>query len=141
MVKRLAEEPVDMLEINISCPNVKEGGIAFGQDPKAVEAITKEMKKYAKQPVIMKSSPNVTDITEMARAAEAGGADALSLINTITGMKIDINRRKFVLANKTGGMSGPAIHPGSRAYGLSDGTGSKGSDHWNGRNYECCRCD
>lgn len=111
MVKRLAEEPVDMLEINISCPNVKEGGIAFGQDPKAVEAITKEMKKYAKQPVIMKLSPNVTDITEMARAAEAGGADALSLINTITGMKIDINRRKFVLANKTGGMSGPAIHP------------------------------
>ena len=111
IVKRLAEEPVDMLEINISCPNVKEGGIAFGQDPKAVEAITKEMKKYAKQPVIMKLSPNVTDITEMARAAEAGGADALSLINTITGMKIDINRRKFVLANKTGGMSGPAIHP------------------------------
>lgn len=105
VVKRLAEEPVDMLEINISCPNVKEGGIAFGQDPKAVEAITKEMKKYAKQPVIMKLSPNVTDITEMARAAEAGGADALSLINTITGMKIDINRRKFVLANKTGGMS------------------------------------
>ena len=111
VVKRLAEEPVDMLEINISCPNVKEGGIAFGQDPKAVEAITKEMKKYAKQPVIMKLSPNVTDITEMARAAEAGGADALSLINTITGMKIDINRRKFVLANKTGGVSGPAIHP------------------------------
>lgn len=111
VVERLADEPVDMLEINISCPNVKEGGIAFGQDPKAVEAITKEMKKYAKQPVIMKLSPNVTDITEMARAAEAGGADALSLINTITGMKIDINRRKFVLANKTGGMSGPAIHP------------------------------
>lgn len=111
VVERLSDEPVDMLEINISCPNVKEGGIAFGQDPKAVEAITKEMKKYAKQPVIMKLSPNVTDITEMARAAEAGGADALSLINTITGMKIDINRRKFVLANKTGGMSGPAIHP------------------------------
>ena len=111
VVERLAEEPVDMLEINISCPNVKEGGIAFGQDPRAVEAITKEMKKHAKQPVIMKLSPNVTDITEMARAAEAGGADALSLINTITGMKIDINRQKFVLANKTGGMSGPAIHP------------------------------
>lgn len=111
VVERLADEPVDLLEINISCPNVKEGGIAFGQDPNAVEAITKEMKKYAKQPVIMKLSPNVTDITEMARAAEAGGADALSLINTITGMKIDINRRKFVLANKTGGMSGPAIHP------------------------------
>lgn len=111
VVKRLADESVDMLEINISCPNVKEGGIAFGQDPKAVEAITREMKKYAKQPIIMKLSPNVTDITEMARAAEAGGADAVSLINTITGMKIDVNRRKFVLANKTGGMSGPAIHP------------------------------
>ena len=111
VVERLADEPVDMLEINISCPNVKEGGIAFGQDPRAVEAITKEMKKHAKQPVIMKLSPNVTDITEMARAAEAGGADALSLINTITGMKMDINRQKFVLANKTGGMSGPAIHP------------------------------
>lgn len=111
VVERLADEPVDMLEINISCPNVKEGGIAFGQDPRAVEAITKEMKRHVKQPVIMKLSPNVTDITEMARAAEAGGADALSLINTITGMKIDINRQKFVLANKTGGMSGPAIHP------------------------------
>ena len=111
VVERLADEPVDMLEINISCPNVKEGGIAFGQDPRAVEAITKEIKKNAKQPVIMKLSPNVTDITEMAKAAEAGGADALSLINTITGMKIDINRQKFVLANKTGGMSGPAIHP------------------------------
>ena len=111
VVERLADEPVDLLEINISCPNVKEGGIAFGQDPKAVESITKEMKRHAKQPVIMKLSPNVTDITEMARAAEAGGADALSLINTITGMKIDVNRRKFVLANQTGGMSGPAIHP------------------------------
>ena len=111
VVERLADEPVDLLEINISCPNVKEGGIAFGQDPKAVETITKEMKRHAKQPVIMKLSPNVTDITEMARAAEAGGADAVSLINTITGMKIDVNRRKFVLANKTGGMSGPAIHP------------------------------
>jgi dihydroorotate dehydrogenase (NAD+) catalytic subunit len=111
VVERLAEEQVDLLEINISCPNVKEGGIAFGQDPKAVEAITREMKRHAKQPVIMKLSPNVTDITEMAKAAEAGGADALSLINTITGMKIDIDRRRFVLANKTGGMSGPAIHP------------------------------
>ena len=111
VVERLADEPIDMMEINISCPNVKEGGIAFGQDPKAVETITKEMKKYAKQPVIMKLSPNVTDITEMAKAAEAGGADALTLINTITGMKIDIHRQKFVLANKTGGMSGPAIHP------------------------------
>ena len=111
VVERLAEQPVDMLEINISCPNVKEGGIAFGQDPKSVEAITKEVKKYAKQPVIMKLSPNVTDITEMAKAAEAGGADVLSLINTLTGMKIDIHKRKFALANKTGGMSGPAIHP------------------------------
>lgn len=111
VVERLSDQPVDLLEINISCPNVKEGGIAFGQDPKAVEAITKEMKKHATQPVIMKLSPNVTDITEMARAAEAGGADGLSLINTITGMKIDIHRQKFVLANKTGGMSGPAIHP------------------------------
>ena len=111
VVERLRDQPVDLLEINISCPNVKEGGIAFGQDPKAVEAITKEMKKYAAQPVIMKRSPNVTDITEMARAAEAGGADGLSLINTITGMKIDIHRRNFVLANRTGGMSGPAIHP------------------------------
>ena len=111
VVERLVDEPIDMMEINISCPNVKEGGIAFGQDPKAVEAITKEVKKRAKQPVIMKLSPNVADITVMAKAAEAGGADALSMINTITGMKIDINRRKFVLANKTGGMSGPAIHP------------------------------
>lgn len=111
VVRRLAEQPVDMLEINISCPNVEEGGIAFGQSPKSVEAITKEVKKYAKQPIIMKLSPNVTDIAEMAKAAEAGGADALSLINTITGMKIDIHRRTFALANKTGGLSGPAIHP------------------------------
>lgn len=111
VVERLVNEPVDMLEINVSCPNVKEGGIAFGQDPRALEAITKEVKKYAKQPVIMKLSPNVTDVTEMARAAEAGGADVLSLINTITGMKIDINRRTFALANKTGGMSGPAVKP------------------------------
>lgn len=111
VVRRLAEQPVDMLEINISCPNVEEGGIAFGQNPKSVEAITKEVKKYAKQPIIMKLSPNVTDIAEMAKAAEAGGADALSLINTITGMKIDIHRRTFALANKTGGLSGPAIHP------------------------------
>lgn len=111
VVERLANEPVDMLEINISCPNVKEGGIAFGQDPKAVEAITKEIKKYAKQPVIMKLSPNVTDIKVMAKAAEAGGADALSLINTITGMKIDVHKQTFALANKTGGMSGPAVKP------------------------------
>lgn len=111
VVERLGNEPVDLLEINVSCPNVKEGGIAFGQDPKALEVITKEVKKYAKQPVIMKLSPNVTDITEMAKAAEAGGADVLSLINTLTGMKIDINRRTFALANKTGGMSGPAVKP------------------------------
>ncbi len=111
VVERLANEPIDMMEINISCPNVKEGGIAFGQDPKAVEAITREIKKYAKQPVIMKLSPNVTDITVMAKAAEAGGADALSLINTLTGMKIDIHRQKFAIANKTGGMSGPAVKP------------------------------
>lgn len=111
VVERLANEPVDLLEINVSCPNVKEGGIAFGQNPKALEAITKEVKKYAKQPIIMKLSPNVTDITEMARAAESGGADIVSLINTLTGMKIDINRRTFALANKTGGMSGPAVKP------------------------------
>ena len=111
VVERLAGEPVDMLEINVSCPNVKEGAIAFGQDARALENITKEIKKVAKQPVIMKLSPNVTRIADMARAAEAGGADGISLINTITGMKIDINRRKFVLANKTGGMSGPAIKP------------------------------
>lgn len=111
VVERLAEQPVDMLEINISCPNVKEGGIAFGQNAASVEEITKEVKKYARQPVIMKLSPNVTDITEMAKAAEAGGADVLSLINTLTGMKIDINRRTFALANKTGGMSGPAVKP------------------------------
>ena len=111
VVERLASEDVDMLEINISCPNVKEGGIAFGQNPKAAEAITKAVKKYAKQPVIMKLSPNVTDITEMAKAVEAGGADAVSLINTLTGMKIDINRKQFVLANKTGGVSGPIVKP------------------------------
>ena len=111
VVERLADEDVDMLEINISCPNVKEGGIAFGQDPRAVEAITKAVKRVAKQPVIMKLSPNVTDITTMAKAAQAGGADVLSLINTLTGMKIDINRRDFAIANKTGGLSGPAIKP------------------------------
>lgn len=111
VVERLGEEKVDLLEINISCPNVKEGGIAFGQDPKYVEHITHELKKIAKQPIVMKLSPNVTDITEMARAAEAGGADGLSLINTLTGMKIDVNRRAFALANKTGGLSGPAIKP------------------------------
>ncbi len=111
VVETLAEEPVDLLEINISCPNVKEGGIAFGQNPKSVELITREVKKVAKQPVIMKLSPNVTDIAETARAAECGGADALSLINTLTGMKIDVHRRMFALANRTGGVSGPAIKP------------------------------
>ena len=111
VAKKLDVEGVDALEINISCPNVKEGGIAFGQNAASVEEITKEVKKYARQPVIMKLSPNVTDITEMAKAAEAGGADVISLINTLTGMKIDVNRRKFALANRTGGMSGPAVHP------------------------------
>ena len=111
VVERLADQPVDLLEINVSCPNVKEGGIAFGQDPKALYDITKAVKAKAKQPIIMKLSPNVTDITEMARAAEAGGADILSLINTLTGMKIDIYRKTFALANKTGGMSGPAVKP------------------------------
>ena len=111
VVERLSDESVDLLEINISCPNVKEGGSAFGQNPKSVEDITKEIKKHAKQPVIMKLSPNLTDITETAKAAEAGGADALSLINTLTGMKIDINKRTFAIANKTGGMSGPAVKP------------------------------
>lgn len=111
VVERLADAPVSMLEINVSCPNVKEGAIAFGQKADSLYEITSQIKKKAKQPVIMKLSPNVTDITEMARAAEAAGADALSMINTITGMKIDIRRKKFVLANKTGGMSGPAIKP------------------------------
>ena len=111
VVDRLADEPVDLLEINISCPNVKAGGIAFGQNPKAVEDITREVKKRARQPVIMKLSPNVTDITETAKAAEAGGADVLSLINTLTGMKIDIHKQAFALANKTGGVSGHAIKP------------------------------
>lgn len=111
VVERLNDKNVDMMEINISCPNVKEGAIAFGQKAESVFDITKRIKDVAKKPVIMKLSPNVTDITEMARAVEAGGADAISLINTITGMKIDINRRKCVLANKTGGMSGPAIKP------------------------------
>ncbi len=111
VVERLAEEPADMLEINVSCPNVKEGAIAFGQKADSLYDITSRIKAKAKQPVIMKLSPNVTDITEMAKAAEAAGADAISLINTLTGMKIDIHRRSFVLANKTGGLSGPAIKP------------------------------
>lgn len=111
VVERLADEPIDMMEINISCPNVNAGFLAFGQDAKHVEELTAEIKKLAKQPVIMKLTPNVTDITEIAKAAEAGGADAVSLINTLTGMKIDVNRRTFAVANKTGGVSGPAIHP------------------------------
>ena len=111
VVERLADTDIDMMEINVSCPNVKEGAIAFGQKADALYGITAEIKKHAKQPIIMKLSPNVTDITEMAKAAEAAGADALSLINTLTGMKIDIHRRSFAIANKTGGMSGPAIKP------------------------------
>ena len=111
VVERLADEPVDLLEINVSCPNVKEGGIAFGQDPKALYDITKAVKAKAKQPIIMKLSPNVTDITVMAKAAEEAGADALSLINTLTGMKIDVKKRTFAVANKTAGVSGPAIKP------------------------------
>lgn len=111
VVERLGEAPVDMLEINVSCPNVKEGAIAFGQKADCLYDITKQIKRVAKQPVIMKLSPNVTDIGEMARAAEVAGADGVSLINTLTGMKIDIHKRRFVLANKTGGMSGPAIKP------------------------------
>mgnify|MGYP000027207344 CR=1 FL=1 len=111
VVERLADEPIDMMEINISCPNVNAGFLAFGQDAHHVEELTGQIKKIAKQPVIMKLSPNVTDITVMAKAAEAGGADAISLINTITGMKIDVERRTFAVANKTGGLSGPAIKP------------------------------
>ncbi len=111
VVRRLGTEDVDLLEINISCPNVEAGGLAFGQDPKLVEKITSQIKDAAKQPVIMKLSPNVTNIAEVAQAAEAGGADAVSLINTLTGMKIDISRRTFALANKTGGLSGPAVKP------------------------------
>ena len=111
VVEKLNEQPIDMMEINVSCPNVKEGALAFGQDAKVLESVTKEIKAHAKKPVIMKLSPNVTNIKEMALAAEAGGADALSLINTLIGMKIDIHRRQFVLANKTGGFSGPAVKP------------------------------
>ena len=111
VVERLADEPIDMMEINISCPNVNAGFLAFGQDAKHVEELTGQIKKIAKQPIIMKLTPNVTDITEIAKAAEAGGADAVSLINTLTGMKIDIHRRTFAIANKTGGMSGPAVKP------------------------------
>ena len=111
VVERLADQPIDMMEINVSCPNVKQGALQFGQDPKVLEEVTKEIKAHAKQPVIMKLSPNVTSIKDMAIAAEAGGADAISLINTLIGMKIDIYRKNFVLANRTGGFSGPAVKP------------------------------
>ncbi|SHN61848.1 dihydroorotate dehydrogenase (NAD+) catalytic subunit [Butyrivibrio hungatei DSM 14810] len=112
VVERLSDEKkVSMLEINVSCPNVKEGAIAFGQNKDALFDITKRIKEKSKKPIIMKLSPNVTSISEMAKAAEAAGADAISLINTITGMKIDIYKRKFALANRTGGLSGPAIKP------------------------------
>ena len=111
VVECLSNQPVDMLEINISCPNIEHGGMAFGQEPKMVEHITAEIKKITRTPISMKLTPNVTDITEIARAAEAGGADAISLINTITGMAIDTKKRKFSVANKTGGLSGPAIKP------------------------------
>ncbi len=111
VVERLSDEPIDMMEINISCPNVNAGFLAFGQDAGNVEKLTAQIKKVARQPVIMKLTPNVTDITEIAKAAEAGGADALSLINTLTGMKIDVERQSFAVANKTGGVSGPAIRP------------------------------
>ena len=141
VVERLGDEPaVSMLEINVSCPNVKEGAIAFGQKADALYNITSELKKHAKQPIIMKLSPNVTDITEMAKAAEAAGADALSLINTITGMKIDIHRRKFAIANKTGGMSGPAIKPIAVRMGIPGGTGSQDSHHRHGRHRYGGRC-
>lgn len=140
VVERLGNEPVDMLEINVSCPNVKEGGIAFGQNPKALEAITKEVKKYAKQPVIMKLSPNVTDITEMARAAESGGADVVSLINTITGMKIDINRRAFALANQDGRNVRSGSETSGCPYGISGCQCGKNPDYRNGWNCKCRGC-
>ena len=131
VVERLGDEPVDLLEINISCPNVKEGGIAFGQDPRAVEEITRICKAHAKQPVIMKLSPNVTDITVMAKAAEAGGADAVSLINTLTGMKIDVERRCFALANKTGGDQACG-----GAHGLPGGRRGEGACDRHGRDLD-----
>ncbi|QDW73401.1 dihydroorotate dehydrogenase [Lachnospiraceae bacterium KGMB03038] len=111
VAERLSEEKIDLMEINISCPNVNAGFLAFGQDASHVEKLTAQIKRIAAHPVIMKLTPNVTDITEIAKAAEAGGADAVSLINTLTGMKIDVNRRTFALANRTGGLSGPAIKP------------------------------
>ena len=138
VVERLGDEDVDLLEINVSCPNVKEGGIAFGQDPKALEQITKAVKAKAKQPIVMKLSPNVTDITEMAKAAEAAGSDALSLINTLTGMKIDIKRRAFAVANKTAGVSG---NPSDRgAYGISGGKCRETADYRYGRRDEYRGC-
>lgn len=139
VVERLGGTDVDMLEINISCPNVKAGALAFGQDPKVAEDITAAIKKVAKQPVIMKLSPNVTDISEMAKAVEAGGADVVSLINTITGMKIDINRRTFALANKTGGMSGPGGEAGGGAYGVPGSPGGEDPGDRHGRHHDCRR--
>ena len=140
VVERLAEEPIDMMEINISCPNVNANFLAFGQDPRHVEELTAQIKKIAKQPVIMKLTPNVTDIAEIARAAEAGGADGVSLINTLTGMKIDVKRRTFALANKTGGVSGPCVKPIAVRNGLSGGPGGKNSYHRHGRYSERRRC-
>ena len=141
VVERLADEPIDMMEINISCPNVNAGFLAFGQDAKNVEKLTADIKKIAKQPIIMKLTPNVTDITEIAKAAEAGGADAISLINTLTGMKIDINRKTFALANKTGGSVRSNRETGSCAHGISGSTCSQYSNHRNGRNRKCRRCN
>ena len=141
VVERLADEPIDMMEINISCPNVNAGFLAFGQDAHHVEELTGQIKKIAKQPVIMKLTPNVTDITEIAKAAEAGGADAVSLINTLTGMKIDINRKTFALANKTGGVSGPDRKTDCCPHGLSGGTGSQHPDHRYGWYLLCRRCN
>ena len=111
VAERFADCDIDMLELNISCPNVEEGGLSFGTDPHVVERVVKAVRNYVKQPLIVKLSPEVTDITEIARAAVSGGADALSLINTLRGMKIDIHKRKPILANKIGGYSGPGIMP------------------------------
>ncbi len=111
VAEKLNDTNVDLLEINVSCPNVKKGGIGFGTDPKLAAQVTKEVKKVCKKPIIVKLTPNVTDITEIAKAVEAEGADAISLINTLLGMKIDVHRRKPVLANVMGGFSGPAIKP------------------------------
>ena len=141
VVERLADEPIDMMEINISCPNVNAGFLAFGQDAKHVEELTGQIKKIAKQPIIMKLTPNVTDITEIAKAAEAGGADAVSLINTLTGMKIDINRKTFAVANKTGGVIRTDRQTDRCPHGISGSTGSEYPDHRDGRYFLRRRCD